>query len=502
VKSHRLIIVALLLALAILCGLLLLDRDRPSVSAPPRQVKSLPGKAARPTPAPAPGQAMQVIPLATRIRGFMRSRIGAADRSATLHSSAHADVRLEVLGPTQRAPLHLHRAAHRLHVVLEGDLGYRQGQAPGEAGAQPSKAPPGTLLYTPPYCGLSLENRSATDKVAMVVFTSPSLRHDSRRYLRGDDPALNLCRGAEAGAALEPGPKGRIRGRLSTRTLRQPEILRAGAGPTYALVLQGAGQARAGAKAAPLLRHTMLFIPPGQQAQVAPARGAVLALLVFTSNPARDGILLTGKKRYSQSDEELIIRDFFGDQRDGVFLDVGASHHERDSTTYYLDRHLNWSGYAVDALGEYEAGYRKHRPRTRFFTYLITEKSSGRKKFFRSEKYPEVSSVSEEVARRQGAHFKGDDTVKELEVDSISLDDLLSGAKAKRLDFLSMDIEEHEPAALAGFDIKRHRPRLVCVEAHLTVQDVLYRYFLEAGYRRLDRYLARDPYNWYFTPVE
>ena len=61
----------------------------------------------------------------------------------------------------------------------------------------------------------------------------------------------------------------------------------------------------------------------------------------------RDAILESGEKLYSQHDEELLIRHFFGDRRGGFFLDVGAGHYRRNSTTYYLEKHLGWSGVAV-----------------------------------------------------------------------------------------------------------------------------------------------------------
>lgn len=51
-------------------------------------------------------------------------------------------------------------------------------------------------------------------------------------------------------------------------------------------------------------------------------------------------ILDSGKKLYSQYDEELIIRDFFNDRRGGVFVDVGCYHYKDISTTYYLEKHL------------------------------------------------------------------------------------------------------------------------------------------------------------------
>ncbi len=96
-----------------------------------------------------------------------------------------------------------------------------------------------------------------------------------------------------------------------------------------------------------------------------------LTLLVF--EPARttvSPILKEGIKLYSQDDEELVIRDFFRDRREGFFVDVGAGHYQRDSTTFYLEERLGWSGVAIDALAEYAEDYRTHRKRTTFVNRL------------------------------------------------------------------------------------------------------------------------------------
>jgi FkbM family methyltransferase len=209
--------------------------------------------------------------------------------------------------------------------------------------------------------------------------------------------------------------------------------------------------------------------------------------------------LKEGTKLYSQDDEELVIRDFFRDSHDGFFLDVGAGHWKRDSTTLYLEERLGWSGVSIDALAEYAEDYRLHRKRTTFVNRLITDKPRGLQKFYRAEAYPEVSSVSKQLAEQQGRELADSGTVRELEVPSSTLDEVLDGLGVKAIDFLSMDIEEHEPAALAGFDIERFHPAFVCVEAHPTVRDALWRYFRRHGYVRQDQYLAWDSANWYFA---
>ena len=63
-----------------------------------------------------------------------------------------------------------------------------------------------------------------------------------------------------------------------------------------------------------------------------------------------------------------------------------------------------------------------------------------------------------------------------------------------------MDIELGEPAALAGFDIERFRPELVCIEAGKPVREQVSSYFAEHGYVRIDEYLPYDRVNWYFKP--
>ena len=52
------------------------------------------------------------------------------------------------------------------------------------------------------------------------------------------------------------------------------------------------------------------------------------------------GIDLSGKAQYSQSQEELIIRDFFQDRRKGFFVDVGCAWPGRANNTYYLEKNL------------------------------------------------------------------------------------------------------------------------------------------------------------------
>jgi FkbM family methyltransferase len=225
--------------------------------------------------------------------------------------------------------------------------------------------------------------------------------------------------------------------------------------------------------------------------------GLLLAALVASACPGsgRRDILHTEKKLYSQNDEELIIRDFFQDRRGGFFLDVGASDPVQNSTTYYLEKHLGWTGIGVDALYQYHLTWRIQRPASKYLMYIVTDHSGSVEPFYRTSE-PALSSVEPERVF-EGKHLVD---AEKLEVETITLDKLLDDNGVKKIDFLSMDIEESEPAALAGFDIRRFQPDLVCIEASDSVRERILAYFAAHGYERIDRYLEADSVNWYFQP--
>ena len=225
-------------------------------------------------------------------------------------------------------------------------------------------------------------------------------------------------------------------------------------------------------------------------------RWAVLAALVFASSvqaESRHWDLTPHEKQYSQFNEELVIRHFFEDRRDGVFLDVGCYHWKKHSTTYYLEAHLGWSGVGIDALPWLRAGYEKNRKATRFFNYLVSDTSGGKQTLFAAGP---LSSTDEE---RIEAWLPGQER-KPIEVERITLDDLLDQAGVTRLDFLSMDIEGGEAAALRGFDISRFRPDLVCIEVAAANRDFVAKYFAKHGYERLEKYEPYDAVNQYYAP--
>jgi FkbM family methyltransferase len=214
-----------------------------------------------------------------------------------------------------------------------------------------------------------------------------------------------------------------------------------------------------------------------------------------TGSAPRRNIVGTEKRVYSQHDEEVIIRDFFQDRRDGFYLDVGCAWPKKDNNTYYLESELGWSGIGVDALPEHAQPWKNKRRNGKFFNYIVSDRSGAVETFFRAPDLPGISSI------RPRDSFSGKKVAyEEIQIPTITLTKLLDDNGVAKIDLLSMDIEGAEMPALAGFDIDRFRPELVCIEMYHAGRENVLRYFAAHGYEHLERYLPYDGVNYYFAP--
>ena len=203
-----------------------------------------------------------------------------------------------------------------------------------------------------------------------------------------------------------------------------------------------------------------------------------------------------GPKHHTEREEEWMIRDYFQDRRGGVFVDVGANHYRSTSKTYYLESALGWSGLAIEPQREFAAEYAQFRPRTKFLPFFISDVSNETARLYVIKNMSPVASADPDFVRKFG---KADEV---REVPTITLTDLLDAEKVTRIDFLSMDIELHEPKALKGFDIARFKPSLVCIEALLPVRQQILDYFARHRYVLVGKYVWVDLENLYFAPLD
>jgi FkbM family methyltransferase len=211
---------------------------------------------------------------------------------------------------------------------------------------------------------------------------------------------------------------------------------------------------------------------------------------------ARD-FLSKAKPIYSHANEEVIIRHFFQGRRGGFFVDVGCGHPIEDSNTFFLEKHLEWTGFGVDALPEMGRKWARQRLASKFFNFIVTDHAGALEPFYRVElRARDISSIKKPKRDPGGGTVQSE----EIMVPTVTLTKLLDDNGISKIDFLSMDIEGAEPLALAGFDVERFKPALACVEAKVQNREFILKYFADHGYHRIESYLKYDQVNWYFTP--
>ena len=197
--------------------------------------------------------------------------------------------------------------------------------------------------------------------------------------------------------------------------------------------------------------------------------------------------------RWSQGFEELLILDFFAGRRDGVFLDVGCARPRRDSTTYALEDEFGWRGVGIDVMHRFRKPWETTRKRSRFVRAAVSDKDGEILTLHIAGPFATLEGelVEGYTERGQG---------RTVQVKTATLNSILASQEIESIDFLSIDIEGAELAALRGFDIERFAPALAAVE---TIHpEAVTEWFATHGYERIDRYRKADKINLYFRRPE
>jgi len=184
--------------------------------------------------------------------------------------------------------------------------------------------------------------------------------------------------------------------------------------------------------------------------------------------------------------EKQVIRDYFGNQRGGVVVEVGANDPEScESQSLHLERLLGWRGLLVEPHPDLAAKARASRPGSTICECACT--SPGKEGVL----VLSVPVVGEKEITGHAAIGENLDEhcyreFRRIEVDAVPLAKLLDKHGVTSIDLLSIDVEGAELDVLSGAEIDRFRPRLILLEdkhLYLTKHRFLRRY----GYRLVRR---------------
>jgi len=176
--------------------------------------------------------------------------------------------------------------------------------------------------------------------------------------------------------------------------------------------------------------------------------------------------------------EDRLKAEFFGNKRDGFFVEVGANDPQRGSQTWGFEQR-GWNGVLVEPQPDLaENLQRGRRARVVAAACSSPDRAGTTMPLYLSGPH---SSLDSHLAA-PGASPHGT-----VDVPMRTLDDILAEANApSAIDFVSIDVEGHEVSVLRGFDLARWRPRLILIEDHLK-SLATHRHLTQAGYRLIRR---------------
>ena len=163
---------------------------------------------------------------------------------------------------------------------------------------------------------------------------------------------------------------------------------------------------------------------------------------------------------YAQNLEDYHLNLVLGDVTSGTYVDVGGGHPVADNVSFYFYL-KGWRGLVVEPQSVLAAPYAGIRPRDHVVSCLAG-RSDGTIDFHVVEGLHGLSSAvkaNADSAKQYGASYR----TERREVKRLSR--LIDEAGLTTIDFLKIDVEGAEPDVLAGLDLKRHRPKVILVEA-------------------------------------
>lgn len=217
----------------------------------------------------------------------------------------------------------------------------------------------------------------------------------------------------------------------------------------------------------------------GDRHEVLAREGAFMsALVIELLERQRDGSLFNPGlyKFYAFCQQNLqrsnsqILQDLWalymlGEKREGFFVEFGACDGIKLSNTLLLARDYAWRGILAEPDKFWHRDLAKNRSEANIDHRCVAPKSGDKIKFAHVPSMPELSRMVEiapnDIHERSGNRA----IVEEIEVDTVSLMDLLRTHEAPReIDYLSVDTEGSELEILSAVDFDAYRFRLISVE--------------------------------------
>jgi FkbM family methyltransferase len=198
----------------------------------------------------------------------------------------------------------------------------------------------------------------------------------------------------------------------------------------------------------------------------------------YTGRPAHH---LPEHIQRDEATEKRLIRNFFGNKRGGVFVEVGANDPTSpESQSYHLEAELGWSGLLVEPIPYLAALARQERPHATVCECACTAPQKvGTLELLIPKVGNELMTGHASLEANIDEHNYQE--FEKVRVEAVTLSALCARKNIHRIDLLSIDVEGAEFDVLLGANLQSLQPRLILLEdKHLYLFK--HRFLVKAGY--------------------
>lgn len=170
----------------------------------------------------------------------------------------------------------------------------------------------------------------------------------------------------------------------------------------------------------------------------------------------------------SQAGQDLVVDRVMGGKRGGTFVDVGAYDGVTGSNSLFLELHRGWTGMLVEPVAAQRVKAEKIRSAP-CMKYAVACKKGTAEFMAVTEGFTQMSGLVETYDKGLLSRIRADKrhAEKMIKVPTRTLSQILIEADIPDPDFVSLDIEGGELAALRKFPFEKHNVKIWSIENNL-----------------------------------
>ena len=168
------------------------------------------------------------------------------------------------------------------------------------------------------------------------------------------------------------------------------------------------------------------------------------------------------RSQYSQWGEDFFINNFFKDQEQGIYFDVGCYHPFMYSNTFLLYK-KGWKGINIDINPTAIDLFNIARPKDFNLCTTIDENKREFKVFF-DDHFSPVNTLNENYYKTFREKYFRNTSFKKVQ--SKSIDEILKKSEFTNINFLNIDVEGMDLVILQQMVPDKIKPNLISIETH------------------------------------